>query len=119
MSGRYSESVVELPLRTREDKDDGCDIHDSCLSCPLMFCKFDVRLDWQLSRIRNANIVRLYFDHKYGLQEINDITPDVPKSTIWNAIKFERRRRENGLSTKGTHEVYRVRVKRVRRDEES
>ena len=115
MVGRSSESSIEIPLRRREDQDDGCEIHDSCLSCPLLFCKFDVRLDWQLARIRSANIIRLYFDHAYSLEEINEITPDVSRRIAWNVIQAERKRRRNGWGGRDIHAKYRVRVRRVKR----
>jgi len=105
-----SEQFVGRKDMDRHDADDGCEVHPSCLSCPLPVCKDDIRLEWQIGKIRDATVVQLYFDYGYTMREIRDLTPDVPKTSIMNVIRAERKRRTNGWMRHDVHEMYRVKI---------
>lgn len=68
---RPLESSDSLPEQTRY-RDDGCDIHPACLSCPLPQCRYDEPYDKlaEQRKERNAAIMQAFYDEGLSVADL-------------------------------------------------
>ena len=86
----FPESEPDLPPEYCHYKDEGCDLADSCLNCPLPRCIYDEpggRQRW-LKNWRDRKIVRLFGEGK-GVKELALIF-GLSQRTIQRALKGSR-----------------------------
>lgn len=74
-----------------EFAEDGCDIAELCLECPLPFCRFDVTLVKQINYIQEWQILEARYKRGLTRRETHNKLPDVPISLIKNTFKKRRR----------------------------
>lgn len=70
--------------------DNGCEVYEECLSCPLPKCIHDEALVSQMNRARNARIRMLHFDHGMKMIDIARKT-GLDRKTISQVITKEGR----------------------------
>jgi hypothetical protein len=85
-----AESVAEidLPLEFCRYQDEGCELAESCLSCPFPQCLYEQprgKQSW-LKKARDREIVRLYNSKRKGVRELAQMF-GVSERTIQRALK--------------------------------
>jgi len=88
MEGDQSDVEPDLLPEYCRYRDEGCDLFDSCLNCPLPQCIYDQprgRQQWQ-KRLRNREIYRLFIDEGKEVEELALIF-DTSRRTIQRALK--------------------------------
>ncbi len=86
-----SEREPDLPPEYCHYKDEGCELADSCLSCPLPQCIYDEpggRQHW-LKKMRDREICRLFTREGKGVKELA-LTFGLSQRTIQRALKTSR-----------------------------
>ena len=79
---------LDLPPEYRHYRDEGCDLADSCLNCPLQKCIYDEpggRQRW-LKRQRDREIARLFTTEGKGVKELA-LMFDLSQRTVQRALK--------------------------------
>jgi len=87
-----------LPEQIRY-KDEGCDLANSCLSCPYEECIYDKPggKRHRKKKERSAEIIRLYNEEGKAIKELAAIY-GVSKRTVQRALKFARSTADNNRS---------------------
>ena len=83
-----SEDKPDLPPEYCHYRDEGCDLADSCLNCPLPKCVFEEpggRQRW-LKTQRDKEIVRLFIDEGKGVKELA-LMFGISQRTVQRALK--------------------------------
>ncbi len=82
------EVELDLPPEYCHYQDEGCDLADSCLSCPFAKCIYDERGGKQrwLKRLRAGEIARLFTTKGKGIKELA-LMFDVSQRTVQRALK--------------------------------
>jgi len=67
-----SETEQDLRPEFCHYRDEGCELFDSCLSCPLPQCIYDEPRGRQhlLKEMRNREMMRMYIDESRGVKEL-------------------------------------------------
>ncbi len=79
---------LDLPPEYCHYRDEGCELADSCLSCPLPRCIYDQpggRQRW-LKRQRDREIVRLFTAEGKGIEELAFMF-GISRRTVQRALK--------------------------------
>ena len=82
---------LDLPLEYCHYRDEGCELADSCLSCPLPRCVYDEpggRQHW-LKSLRDREIVRLANSEGKGIKELA-LMFGISQRTVQRALKRAR-----------------------------
>ncbi len=72
MSLELSDYELDLPPEFCHYRDEGCEVHKSCLSCPLPGCIYEVaggKQRW-LKRQRNRQVARQFVSEGKGVKEL-------------------------------------------------
>ena len=83
-----SEAELDLPPEYLHYRDEGCELADSCLNCPLPRCIYDQpggRQRW-LKKLRDKEIARLANDEGRGVKELA-LKFGVSQRTVQRALK--------------------------------
>lgn len=83
-----SETGLDLPPEYCRYRDEGCELFDSCLNCPLSQCIYDVprgRQHW-LKYLRNREMTRLFIDEGKRVKELALIF-GISRRTVQRALK--------------------------------
>jgi hypothetical protein len=91
--------IINPRLPSAALENDGCEVSHSCLVCPLPKCKYDESIDSQLRKVRDANVISLYYDHHMPEREISRRLPDISQWLIKDIIRIERKNRSEGNPT--------------------
>ena len=79
---------LDLPPEYHHYRDEGCDLADSCLNCPLQKCIYDEpggRQRW-LKRQRDREIARLFIAEGKGVKELA-LMFGLSQRTVQRALK--------------------------------
>ncbi|MFH1652107.1 MAG: hypothetical protein ABID87_08435 [Chloroflexota bacterium] len=82
---------TDLPPEYCHYRDEGCELADSCLNCPLAKCVYDEpggKQRWR-KRLRDRDIVRLFSEEKQGVRELARFFR-LSERTIQRALKGDR-----------------------------
>ena len=85
---KANEVELDLPPEYCQYRDEGCDLADSCLNCPLPGCVYDEpggRQHW-LKKSRAREMVRLFTVEGKGIGELAQIF-GVSQRTVQRALK--------------------------------
>ena len=88
MSEQISDIELDLPPEYCHYRDNGCDLADSCLNCPLPKCIYDEpggRQHW-LKGLRDREMARLFSTERKGIKELAVIF-GVSQRTVQRALK--------------------------------
>jgi hypothetical protein len=88
MELEMSQDKVDLPPEYCHYRDEGCDLADSCLNCPLPRCIYDQsggKQRW-LKRLRDREIVRLVNTEGKGVKELATMFR-LSQRTVQRALK--------------------------------
>ncbi|MFC1985388.1 helix-turn-helix domain-containing protein [Chloroflexota bacterium] len=83
------EIELDLPPEYCHYRDEGCELSDSCLNCPLPKCIYDEpggRQRW-LKRLRAREMARLFTVEGKGVKELAEMF-GVSQRTVQRALKF-------------------------------
>jgi hypothetical protein len=106
-----------LPEQTRY-RDDGCDIHPQCLSCPLPRCRYEDKggLRGMINEHRDRGIIEARMNGVGAAEVASQF--NVSRRTVFRVMEMEAlKRRQDGRPLRKTRAV-RVPVFLRRRDEE-
>jgi hypothetical protein len=87
-SNRVQSDELDLPPEYCHYRDEGCELADSCLNCPLPKCIYDEpggRQHW-LKRQRNRQIVRLFTTEGKGVKELASMF-NISRRTVQRVLK--------------------------------
>ena len=85
---QISEIELDLPPEYCRYRDEGCDLADSCLNCPLPRCIYDEpggKQRW-LKRLRAREMARLFTTKGQGIRELA-LMFGVSQRTVQRALK--------------------------------
>ncbi len=88
MSEQTSDIELDLPPEYCHYRDNGCDLADSCLNCPLPKCIYEEhggRWHW-LKGLRDREMARLFSTEGKGIKELALIFA-VSQRTVQRALK--------------------------------
>jgi len=83
-----NEIELDLPPEYCHYRDEGCDLADSCLNCPLLRCVYDEpggKQRW-LKRLRAREMARLFTTKGHGIKELA-LMFGVSQRTVQRALK--------------------------------
>ena len=87
-SPETTDGELDLPPEYCHYRDEGCDLADSCLNCPLPKCIYDEpggKQHW-LKRLRAGEMARLFTTEGKGIKELA-LMFDVSQRTVQRALK--------------------------------
>ena len=88
-SSETTDGELDLPPEYCHYRDEGCDLADSCLSCPLPRCIYDEaggKQRW-LKRLRAREMTRLFTTEGKGIKELA-LLFGVSQRTVQRALKI-------------------------------
>ena len=96
-----SETGQDLRPEFCHYRDEGCELFDSCLSCPLPQCIYDEPGGRQqlLKDLRNREITRMYIDEGRGVKELA-LMFGTSTRTVQRALKSSLAASSSGVSKK-------------------
>ena len=89
MSEQTNDIKLELPPEYCHYRDNGCDLADSCLNCPLPKCIYDEpggRQHW-VKGLRDREMARLFSTEGKGMRELA-LVFGVSQRTVQRALKL-------------------------------
>ena len=88
MSEQANDIELDLPPEYCRYQDDGCDLADSCLNCPLPKCIYDEPGGRQhlVKGLRDKEMVRLFCTGEKGIKELALIF-GISQRTVQRALK--------------------------------
>ena len=87
-------------------EDVGCHVYHECLSCPLPRCIEEVAMSVQLTRMRDAKIIQMYFEYNIPANEIPSRISRISHNIVKSVVEKERKHRRENNSEESDYREY-------------